>query len=48
MTQNAIAPVDQLWRSVRREAESVLARDPLFGAALRAAILDHSDRVDRH
>ena len=43
MTQNAIAPVDQLWASVRREAESVLARDPLFGASLSAAILDHSD-----
>lgn len=43
MTQNAIAPVDQLWRSVRREAESVLASDPLFGASLSAAILDHSD-----
>jgi serine O-acetyltransferase len=43
MTQNAIAPVDQLWRSVRREAESALADDPLFGASLSAAILDHSD-----
>jgi serine O-acetyltransferase len=43
MTQNAIAPVDQLWASIRREAESVLARDPLFGASLSAAILDHSD-----
>jgi serine O-acetyltransferase len=43
MIQNAIAPVDQLWLSVRREAESVLASDPLFGVALSAAILDHSD-----
>ena len=43
MTQNAIAPVDQLWASIRREAESVLARDPLFGASLSAAILDHPD-----
>jgi serine O-acetyltransferase len=43
MTQNTIAPVDQLWRSIRREAESVLARDPLFGASLSAAILDHAD-----
>jgi serine O-acetyltransferase len=41
MTQNAIAPVDQLWLSVRREAESVVANDPLFGASLSAAILDH-------
>src|SRR6478735_3608400 len=43
MTQNAISPGDQLWRSIRREAESVLASDPLFGASLSAAILDHSD-----
>jgi serine O-acetyltransferase len=43
MTENAIAPVDQLWQSIRREAESVLARDPLFGASLSAAILDHCD-----
>ena len=43
MTHNAIAPVDQLWRSVRREAETVLASDPLFGASLSSAISDHSD-----
>ena len=43
MTQNAIAPVDHLWRSIRREAESVRDNDPLFGASLSAAILDHSD-----
>ena len=43
MIQNAIVPSNQLWLSVRREAESVLARDPLFGAFLSAAILDHSD-----
>ncbi|MBR1147816.1 serine acetyltransferase [Bradyrhizobium sp. AUGA SZCCT0431] len=43
MIQNAIAPVDQLWRSVRREAESVLANDPLFGASLSSAIFDHAD-----
>ena len=41
MTQNAIVPVDQLWQSLRREAETVLASDPLFGASLSAAILDH-------
>jgi serine O-acetyltransferase len=41
--QNAIVPGDQLWLSVRREAESVLASDPLFGVILAAAILDHSD-----
>jgi len=41
--QNDYASIDQLWRSVRREAESVLVSDPLFGASLSAAILDHSD-----
>jgi serine O-acetyltransferase len=40
MIQSEI-PVDQLWRSIRREAESVVARDPVFGAALSTAILDH-------
>lgn len=43
MIQNAIAPIDQLWLSVRREAESAIASDPLFGASLSAAILDHPD-----
>jgi len=41
--QHQMAPIDQLWRSLREEAERVLARDPLFGAALSVAILDHSD-----
>jgi serine O-acetyltransferase len=41
MILNAIAPVEQLWQSVRREAESAIASDPLFGALLSAAILDH-------
>ena len=31
----------QLWLSIRREAESALASDSLFGASLSAAILDH-------
>jgi serine O-acetyltransferase len=43
MIHNAVASSDRLWRSVRREAESVLASDPLFGGSLSAAILDHSD-----
>ena len=43
MIQNGIVPVDQLWLKVRREAESVVARDPVFGASLSAAILDHPD-----
>ena len=38
-----MVPVDQLWQSVRREAEAALVSDPLFGASLSAAILDHSD-----
>jgi serine O-acetyltransferase len=41
--QNEFAPIDQLWRAVRGEAETALASDPLFGASLWAAILDHSD-----
>ena len=41
MNQKPIAPVDQLWQRVRREAESVVASDPLFGRSLSAAILDH-------
>ncbi len=32
-----------LWRSVRREAETALANDPIFGRSLSASILDHSD-----
>jgi serine O-acetyltransferase len=35
--------VDQLWHSIRREAESATVRDPVFGAALSASILDHPD-----
>jgi serine O-acetyltransferase len=43
MTENAMVTADQLWRSVRREAESAVARDPVFGSRLRRAILDHAD-----
>ena len=43
MVANAIVPSDQLWQSVRREAEDAIASDPLFGASLSAAILDHPD-----
>ena len=43
MIQSGVVPVDQLWRSIRREAESAVARDPVFGAALSSAILDHPD-----
>jgi serine O-acetyltransferase len=34
---------DQLWRMIRREAESAVTRDPIFGAARSSAILDHPD-----
>ncbi|ANV99477.1 serine O-acetyltransferase [Bradyrhizobium icense] len=40
---NGIASVDQLWRSIRREAESAVARDPVFGTGLSSAILDLPD-----
>ncbi len=43
MTQNRTASTDQLWASVRCEAETALARDPVFGASLSSAILDHAD-----
>ena len=43
MTQSEIAAADELWRQIRREAEDVVASDPVFGASLAAAILDHAD-----
>jgi serine O-acetyltransferase len=43
MNMVGISPSGELWRAIRREAETALARDPLFGASLSAAILDHSD-----
>ena len=43
MTQNVPASSDHLWLSIRREAETALAGDPIFGASLSAAILDHRD-----
>ncbi len=43
MISNEIVTTDDIWRRVRREAESVLAGDPLFGASLSAAILAHTD-----
>jgi serine O-acetyltransferase len=42
-SMNATPSVDRLWRMIRREAESAMARDPIFGAALSTAILDHPD-----
>jgi serine O-acetyltransferase len=43
MVPDRMSSSGDVWRSVRREAETALARDPLFGASLSAAILDHSD-----
>jgi serine O-acetyltransferase len=43
MIPNGIASADQLWLSIRRDAEQALAVDPLFGRSLVAAIIDHSD-----
>src|ERR1051325_3892140 len=40
---NGMLSVDQLWLTIRREAESAVARDPVFGAALSSSILDHPD-----
>lgn len=40
---NRMLSLDQLWMSIRREAEIAAARDPVFGAALSSAILDHAD-----
>jgi serine O-acetyltransferase len=34
---------NEFWRAIRGEAEIAKARDPIFGAALSAAILDHAD-----
>jgi serine O-acetyltransferase len=43
MSSNGIASSGDLWQSIRREAESALASDPVFGNFLSAAILDQSD-----
>ncbi|MCA6118043.1 serine acetyltransferase [Bradyrhizobium sp. WSM 1738] len=40
---NGIASVDHLWHAIRSEAESAVARDGVFGAALSSSILDHPD-----
>jgi serine O-acetyltransferase len=43
MIPGEIAAADELWRQVRREAEDVVASDPVFGASLAQAVLDHAD-----
>jgi len=42
MAADGISTGDALWRSIRREAETVFANDPVFGRSLSAAILEHS------
>ena len=41
MIHSAIASADELWLMILREAKTVVARDPVFGASLAATILDH-------
>ena len=43
MTPGGFASSNELWRAIRREAEMAMARDPIFGASLAAAILDNPD-----
>lgn len=43
MVPDVISPSGELWRAIRREAETALARDPVFGRSLSASILDHPD-----
>ena len=43
MAPDGNSPSGELWLSIRREAETALARDPMFGQSLSASILDHSD-----
>jgi serine O-acetyltransferase len=43
MAPDGTASNDDLWRSIRHEARTVMANDPIFGRYLSAAILDHAD-----
>jgi serine O-acetyltransferase len=43
MTPNERPSSHDLWQQVRREAETAVAIDPIFGARLTAAILAHAD-----
>jgi serine O-acetyltransferase len=42
MDPDGISSHAELWRSIRREAETALVNDPIFGRSLSASILDHS------
>src|SRR4051794_38208746 len=41
MVIDAIASAEGLWQRVRREAEAVVASDPVLGSSLSIAVLDH-------
>ena len=43
MVPDGISSGGDLWLRVRREAETALARDPIFGRSLSALILDFPD-----
>jgi hypothetical protein len=41
MVPDGVSSGGDLWLSIRREAETALACDPIFGRSLSASILDH-------
>ena len=43
MVPDRVSSSCELWLAIRREAETALARDPVFGRSLSAAILAHAD-----
>jgi serine O-acetyltransferase len=43
MVANEIASAENLWRSIRREADAVAVGDPVLGKTLALAVLDHPD-----
>jgi serine O-acetyltransferase len=43
MVPDGVSSRGDLWLSIRREAETALACDPIFGRSLSASILDHPD-----
>src|ERR1700680_1648678 len=42
MVPDGISSRGALWRSIRREAETALANDPIFGNSLSTSIFPHS------
>src|ERR1700680_1996660 len=42
MVPDGISSRGALWRSIRREAETALANDPIFGNSLSSSIFAHS------